>query len=82
MLTFQGSAFLRQRILLATLAGKPVKIEAIRADDTNPGLRDFEIQFLKLIEAVTNGSSVEINYTGKIIINAVVLIFYRYCCRL
>lgn len=64
MLTFQGSAFLRQRILLATLAGKAVKIEAIRAEDTNPGLRDFEIQFLKLIEAVTNGSSVEINYTG------------------
>lgn len=62
--TFSGSAFFRQRILLATLSGKPIKIEHIRSDDENPGLRDFEIQFLKLVEKLTNGSSVEINYTG------------------
>lgn len=64
ILTFTGSSFFRQRILLSTLSGRPVKIESIRLDDENPGLRDFEIQFLKLVEQVTNGSSVEINYTG------------------
>jgi len=64
VLTFSGSAFFRQRILLATLSGKTVKIDSIRSEDENPGLRDFEIQFLKLVERVTNGSVIDINYTG------------------
>lgn len=68
MLTFSGSSFFRQRILLATLAGKPVRIEGIRAEDENPGLRDFEIQFLKLVERLTNGGSVEISYTGTAVV--------------
>lgn len=68
IVTFTGSAFFRQRILLSTLSGKPIKIEQIRSEDENPGLRDFEIQFLKLIERLTNGSSVEINYTGTAVV--------------
>ena len=33
----------------------------------NPGLKDHEV-FLRLLEAVTNGSHIEISYTGTTII--------------
>lgn len=66
--SFQGSRNFRLLIVLATLSGKPIKIEKIRSDDLNPGLRDHEVSFLRLMEAVTNGSSIEISYTGTTII--------------
>ncbi|KAH3903299.1 probable RNA 3'-terminal phosphate cyclase-like protein [Saccharomycodes ludwigii] len=65
---FQGSKNFRLRIVMATLAGKPIKIEKIRSEDFNPGLKDYEVSFLRLIEAVTNGSLIEISYTGTTII--------------
>lgn len=34
----------------------------------NPGLKDHEVSFLRLLEAVTNGSHIEISYTGTTII--------------
>ncbi|KAI8344870.1 RNA 3'-terminal phosphate cyclase [Choanephora cucurbitarum] len=64
LLKFEGYNYLRQRLVLATLSGKPVRIEKIRSDDENPGLREYEISFLRLLEKVTNGSVVEISYTG------------------
>lgn len=64
VLRFSGHAYLRQRLVLATLAGRPVRIDKIRPDDEEPGLRDFEASFLRLLEKITNGSAVEINYTG------------------
>ncbi|WFD25714.1 hypothetical protein MNAN1_000680 [Malassezia nana] len=64
VLRFRGHAYFRQRLVLATLAGRPVRIDQIRPDDEEPGLRDFEASFLRLLEKVTNGSAVEINYTG------------------
>jgi RNA 3'-terminal phosphate cyclase-like protein len=39
ILKFEGYNYLRQRLILATLSGKPVRIEKIRSDDENPGLR-------------------------------------------
>lgn len=33
ILTFQGSAFLRQRLILATLSGRAVRIQNIRSDN-------------------------------------------------
>lgn len=39
LLRFEGYNYLRQRLVLATLSGKPVRIEKIRSDDENPGLR-------------------------------------------
>lgn len=39
LLKFEGYNYLRQRLVLATLSGKPVRIEKIRSDDENPGLR-------------------------------------------
>ncbi|KAI8057440.1 RNA 3'-terminal phosphate cyclase [Thamnidium elegans] len=64
ILKFEGFNYLRQRLILATLSGKPVRIEKIRSDDENPGLKDFEMKFLNLLEKVTNGSVIEISYTG------------------
>lgn len=39
LLKYEGYNYFRQRLILATLSGKPVRIEKIRSDDENPGLR-------------------------------------------
>lgn len=39
LLTFEGHNYLRQRLVLATLSGKYVRIDKIRSDDENPGIR-------------------------------------------
>lgn len=41
LLKFEGHVYLRQRLVLATLSGKAVRIEKIRSDDENPGLKGF-----------------------------------------
>lgn len=65
---FQGTRNFRLRLILSTLSGKPIKIEKIRSDDLNPGLKDYEVSFLRLLEAVTNGGRIEISYTGTTVI--------------
>jgi RNA 3'-terminal phosphate cyclase-like protein len=81
-LVFQGHRFLRQRLLLSLLSGCPIKIEKIRSDQSEPGLRgspipvfeyanlsfvDYEVSLLRLLEAITNGTVIEISYTGTTI---------------
>jgi RNA 3'-terminal phosphate cyclase-like protein len=62
---FTGHRFLAQRLVLSTLTGKPVHISKIRSSSpTNPGLAPYEISLLRLLETVTNGSAMEISYTG------------------
>lgn len=68
MITFSGPDNFRNRLVLATLAGKPIRITGIRSDDSSPGLRDYEITFLRIIESITNGSIIEISYTGTSVI--------------
>jgi RNA 3'-terminal phosphate cyclase-like protein len=64
-LRFTGHKHLAQRLVLATLTGRPVHISQIRSSSpTNPGLAPHEVSFLRLLEAVTNGSSLQISYTG------------------
>lgn len=63
-LSYTGCNFLRQRLVLATLSGRAVKIRKIRARDDSPGLRDFEASFIRLLDKITNGSRIEINQTG------------------
>ncbi|XP_069633680.1 RNA 3'-terminal phosphate cyclase-like protein isoform X3 [Haliaeetus albicilla] len=63
-LSYAGCNFLRQRLVLSTLSGRPLKIRKIRAKEEDPGLRDFEASFIRLIDKVTNGSRIEINQTG------------------
>jgi hypothetical protein len=68
MLKLKGSQHFRQRLVLATLTGKSIRIDDIRAKDQNPGLRDFEASLLRLIEKITNGCIVEINETGAFLL--------------
>lgn len=39
ILHFSGHQYLRHRLVLSILSGKPVRIDKIRPDDKNPGLR-------------------------------------------
>lgn len=39
VLKYSGHQHFRHRLVLSILSGKPVKIEGIRPDDKNPGLR-------------------------------------------
>merc|ERR1712131_252767 len=66
-LTYDGCNFFRQRLVLSTLSGKRVKIRNIRSKDDNPGLRDFEASFIRLLDKATNGTRIEINQTGTVL---------------
>ncbi|KAH0544466.1 hypothetical protein FGG08_001363 [Glutinoglossum americanum] len=64
-LRFESQRSLIHRLTLSTLTGRPVHISKIRSSSpTNPGLAGHEISFLRLLEAITNGSTIEISYTG------------------
>lgn len=64
-LRFKTQKAFCHRLVLSTLTGRAVRISEIRpSSHTNPGLAPHEISFLRLLEAVTNGSFVEISYTG------------------
>nr|CAG4647894.1 EOG090X05X4 [Moina brachiata]SVE93005.1 EOG090X05X4 [Moina brachiata] len=63
-LHYEGCNFFRQRIILATLSCRPVSITNIRSKDDDPGLREFEASFIRLIDKITNGSRIEVNETG------------------
>ena len=60
-----GSVQFRQRIVISLLSHRPLLIKNIRSDNIeNPGMIDYEVNFLKLIDTITNGSTIEINSTG------------------
>ncbi|KAK3787273.1 hypothetical protein RRG08_055995 [Elysia crispata] len=52
------------RLLMSTLSGKSVKISQIRPEDDDPGLTDFEVSFIRLLDKVTNGTKTVITETG------------------
>jgi RNA 3'-terminal phosphate cyclase-like protein len=59
-----GGSHFRQRIICSTLSGRTVRIDDIRVDTDAPGVTDYEANFLRLIDKMTNGSKIEINETG------------------
>ncbi|KAG8217735.1 18S rRNA biogenesis protein [Butyriboletus roseoflavus] len=67
-LSFSGHQYLRQRLVMSVLSGKPVRIDKIRSEDKNPGLQDYEISLLQLLEKATNGTVIEISVTGTAIL--------------
>ena len=65
-LRFRGCAQLRLRIVAATLARRPLRIDGIRGGaSASPGLDASEASFLRLVvERLTNGGRLAINDTG------------------
>ncbi|KAF4518836.1 hypothetical protein B566_EDAN006687, partial [Ephemera danica] len=63
-LSFKGSNFLRQRLVLSILSGKTVRINDIRSKDTDPGLREFEINLIRLLDKMTNGTQIVVSESG------------------
>ncbi|KAJ2625554.1 hypothetical protein H4R22_004971, partial [Coemansia sp. RSA 1290] len=63
VLQFEGPAFLKQRLVLSILSQQAVRIDRIRSDDENPGLRDYEVSLLRLLEKATNGTRIVISPT-------------------
>jgi len=60
-----GAVQFRQRLVVSILSHRPLLIRNIRADDLeSPGLSEHEASFLRLLDRMTNGTSVEINATG------------------
>ncbi|KAF3330814.1 putative RNA 3'-terminal phosphate cyclase-like protein [Carex littledalei] len=60
----KGCRHLRQRLVLATLAGTPVVVDDIRSEESSPGLRSYEVSLLRLLESISDDCLVEINETG------------------
>ncbi|OQS00483.1 RNA 3'-terminal phosphate cyclase [Thraustotheca clavata] len=63
-LKFEGSAHFRQRLVCSTLSGRRIVIQNIRSESDEPGLTEYEANFLRLLDGLTNGSQIEINETG------------------
>ncbi|KAG5896060.1 hypothetical protein JTB14_011055 [Gonioctena quinquepunctata] len=64
LLLYKGSNFFRQRLILSVLSGKPVHIFELRTLEDEPGLREFEVSLIRLLDKITNGTVVELNETG------------------
>lgn len=64
VLSFTSHHHLRHRLVLSLLSRRPIRIDAIRPAAESPGLAPYEISFLRLLERITEGSRVEISYTG------------------
>ena len=60
----QGSNLFRLKIAYSFLLNRPIKISNIRADSTNPGMTQYEVNFLHLVSEISNGTIIKINQTG------------------
>ena len=64
-LRFTTHKSLVHRLVLSTLTGRTVRFERIRPSSLiHTGLAPHEISFLRLLEAITNGSQIVIGITG------------------
>lgn len=61
-LTFSGSAYLKHRLILATLAGKSIKIKDIRS--FSGGIQEFEVNLIRLVDKLTNGTKIKLHPSG------------------
>ncbi|ESN93903.1 hypothetical protein HELRODRAFT_115371 [Helobdella robusta] len=58
MLTYEGCNFFRQRVLLATLSGRSLKVHKIRQFDDKVGVSPFEVDLMKLVEKLSKGATI------------------------
>jgi RNA 3'-terminal phosphate cyclase-like protein len=70
-LRFRGSTHFRQRVICALLSGRSIRIDDIRPSPTegpggsvDMGLLGYEASFLRLVDAITNGTEIDINESG------------------
>jgi RNA 3'-terminal phosphate cyclase-like protein len=61
-----GAVQFRLRLVVSLLSSRPILIRNIRTDRNMkaPGLRPYEVSFLRLLDRITNGSQIEINSSG------------------
>ena len=62
---------LPHRLLLSLLTGHPVRLSQIRSSTTHsiaPGLAPHEISLLRLLETLTNGTTIDISYSGTALV--------------
>lgn len=60
-----GATQFRLRLILSIISSRPLLIRNIRSDDlSHPGLHEHEASFLRLLDSMTNGTTIEINATG------------------
>ncbi|XP_059486161.1 probable RNA 3'-terminal phosphate cyclase-like protein [Neocloeon triangulifer] len=64
VLTFKGSNFLRQRLILSCLSARSVRITEIRSMDIEPGLKEYEVNLIRLLDKLTNGTKIVVSETG------------------
>lgn len=67
VLRYRGSNFLRQRLCLATVSGKAIVVSDIRSRDEEPGLRDYEASFVRLLDKICDGADINIDETGTVL---------------
>jgi RNA 3'-terminal phosphate cyclase-like protein len=68
LLQFEGHRHLTTRLRLATLTGRPIRISKIRPSSTRPGLTPYETNFIRLLDAITNGSHIQFSMTGTTLV--------------
>jgi len=64
ILSYNDPKNFRLRIAASLLSMKPLTIRNIRSNELNPGLKNHETSFLRLIDSITNGTKIEINDSG------------------
>jgi RNA 3'-terminal phosphate cyclase-like protein len=64
ILTYKGCNFFKQRLILSTLSGKTIRITDIRNNTMEPGIRQYEVNLLRLMDKLTNGTKIELNDSG------------------
>ena len=64
ILEYEGSNFLRARLVLSTLSGRAIRIRKIRTKEENPGLNEAEASLIRLFDKISNGSKFEVSETG------------------
>ncbi|XP_063704441.1 probable RNA 3'-terminal phosphate cyclase-like protein [Culicoides brevitarsis] len=62
VLEYYGCNFFKQRLILSILSGKPIRIKNIRP--AGKGLQEFEVSLIRLVDKITNGTTIEISSNG------------------